>query len=168
MPPESPGGSSRGRPQPWAVAPAATSTTRPCRCICQKVSTGLSRPCSGIRLPRWRGVVATGAVGLKAARLRVFRYDPAVARGVIPDAADVWPPRPISEIPADVRRVLPAVLLPTPVGRTIGHGRDGTQQRDRLDPEPWRCGPLTSGHLPAAAGLARCLVVAARRRRALR
>ncbi len=74
-------------------------------------------PASGY--PAQRGVVATGAVGLRwAARLRVFRYE--IRRwlgGVIPDAAEaVAGPRPISEIPADVRRVLLAVpSVPTPV-----------------------------------------------------
>ncbi len=69
--------------------------------------------------PDQRGVVATGAVGLRWARgLRVFRYE--VRRwlgGVIPDAGDaVGGPRPISDNVAEVSRVLHVVArVPTPV-----------------------------------------------------
>lgn len=66
-----------------------------------------------------RGVVAEGAVGLRAAgRLRLFRYEVRRWRdGVIPDAAEaVESPLLLADDPASARRLLELVpLVPTPV-----------------------------------------------------
>ncbi len=73
--------------------------------------------------PAWgtageRGVVAEGAVGLRAAsRLRVFRYEVRCGRdGTIPDVAEaVESPRRVSDEPSRARRLLELVpLAPTP------------------------------------------------------
>lgn len=93
-----------------------------------------------------RGVVAEGAVGLRAAgRLRLFRYEVRRWRdGVIPDAAEaVESPRLLADDPASARRLLELVpLVPTPVwGRDeLGAG------------EMWNSNSLVSW-LTARAGL---------------
>jgi hypothetical protein len=65
-----------------------------------------------------RGVVATGAVGCRAAgRLRLFRYEVRCWRGgVIPDLAYAVATRRLSTDPTTVRKVLALVsAVPTPV-----------------------------------------------------